>query len=114
MVKEKIRKYLSNLGFDYESDFSDQRYALSGFDEGSIFIYRVSNITTVYFIYLPPPDLNNNIFKTHQIIWNDNNTEVFIVISDQKTFVCSSKYKPNQKDPFACSLESFRVPLKIS
>lgn len=107
MVEQRIGKYFSNLGFNYESDFFDKRYALSIFRKESAFIYRVSHIATIYFIYLPGSDLNSSLFRTHQIVWNDNNTEVFIVISDQATFLCSSKYKPNRDNPFACLLESF-------
>ncbi len=107
MLRDKIKRYFSNLGFDPESDFSDKRYEVPIFDKASTLTYRVSDITAIYFIYLPLPDFNNNLFKTHQIVWNDNRTEVFIVISDQKTFLCSSKYKPDKEDPFACLLESF-------
>lgn len=97
-MKEKIVKYLTNLGFDHSRDFSGSAYLSSKIGTNSFFSYQVKSLaTTIYFIYLPPTDFDNKLFEAHQLIWNDNKTEAFIIIGDEKTLLCSAKYKPLKK-----------------
>ena len=102
--KYKIKKYFSNLGFDYDADFQKQR-VIGG--KNSLCEYSVADIFTIYFLYLPDKGFDESLFTIHQHIWNENRTEVFIVISDYKTHLCSSKYKPEKSLPNACRLDSF-------
>jgi len=58
-------------------------------------------------VYLPGDDFDDALFEAHSLIWNDNDTEVFIAISDYETYLCSAKYKPDKDMPWNCKLASF-------
>jgi hypothetical protein len=106
-MDEKIRKYFANLGFDHKKHLDIHGYLASKIGSNRFYSYQVENLTKIYFIYLPASEIVENLFDVHQLIWNDNNTETFIVISDNKTLLCSSKYKPLKISPLDCNLESF-------
>ncbi len=103
---EKIEVFLSNLGFDCDADFvgRDASKEKLGVD----YVYEVSGLTTVYFSYLPETNFSEELHELHQKIWNENKSEVFIVISDDKTYLCSSKYKPSRDDKNACKIKDFK------
>ena len=101
---EKLKAFLRRLGFNPQKDFP---YSPQLSKIGVDLAYEIGNISTVYFKYLPASTLEDNLFNLHQNIWNENKTEVFVVISDNKTLLCASKYKPAPDNPFACKLEDF-------
>lgn len=102
---EKIEAFLSNLGFDCDADFAEIDASTEKL--GVDYIYKVSDLTTIYFSYLPKTNFSEELHELHQKIWNEDKSEVFIVISDDKTYLCSSKYKPSRDDKNACKIRNF-------
>lgn len=103
----QVINFLSKLGFNYKSDFDKEEYLIGSLGKRNLLAYNVSDIANIYFSYLSSNEIKSNLFELHQVIWNNNSSEVFIVVSDYETLLCSSKYKPNEDNPLQCKLDSF-------
>ncbi len=104
MRTQKLETFLSNLGFNPKSDFKETAIQSKiGID----FVYEIGNLSSFYLKYLPESTLSEDLFELHQNIWNENKTEAFVVISDNNTFLCASKYKPDVNNPLNCKLIDF-------
>ncbi|MBI3585454.1 MAG: N-6 DNA methylase, partial [Nitrospinae bacterium] len=100
----KLETFLSSLDFDPKSDFKETDIPSK---IGVDFVYKIDNVSPIYFKYLPESTLSNELLELHQKIWNENKTEVFIVVSDNKTFLCASKYKPDKDNSLKCIFKDF-------
>lgn len=101
----KLETFLSNIGFDPQSDCTKRPDILSKI--GVDFVYQVGDLSLIYFKYISESTLSTEIFELHQKIWNENKTEAFVVVSDNKTLLCASKYKPDIENSLNCKLEDF-------
>lgn len=104
---EKLKAFLSRLGFNPQKDFS---YSPQLYKIGVDVAYEIGKpnpFSAIYFKYIPDATLENGLLNLHQQIWNENKTDGFVVVSDNKTLLCASKYKPDSNNPFACKLEDF-------
>lgn len=101
---KKLEIFLSKLGFDPQSDFKEIDIPPK---IGVDLVYKIGNLSPLYFKYLPESTLSTELFELHQKIWNENKTEAFVVVSDNKTLLCASKYKPDRQIPISCKLEDF-------
>lgn len=106
-MQKELQRFFHNLGFDSDTDFSSEDHLSAELGGQALLRYSLGEVMNLYFIYLSEDDFPDSLLKTHQIVWNDNKTEVFIIISDHKTYLCASKYKPDTKTPKKCVLESF-------
>ena len=106
-MQDGLKAFFSKLGFKYDSDFIGKKSLAVRLEKTNFFLYSVGDISNIYFLYLPVQDFNDALFEAHSLIWNDNNTEVFIAISDYETHLCSAKYKPDKSRPSSCKLASF-------
>lgn len=106
-MQKELQRFFHNLGFDSATDFSSEDHLSAELGGQTFLCYSLGEVMNLYFIYLSEDDFPDSLLKTHQIVWNDNKTEVFIIISDRKTYLCASKYKPDAKTPKKCVLESF-------
>ncbi len=62
----------------------------------------------VEFLYIPTsPEFTTEIVREHRRIWNSNNSEAFVVVSDDNSHVFSSKIKPDDQKPLNGKIESF-------
>lgn len=103
MRNQKLETFLSNLGFNPQKDFLySPQLSKIGVD-----VAYESKIGTIYFKYLPELSLDEELPNLHKNIWNENQTEGFVVVSDNTTLLCASKYKPDQKAPRSCQIDSF-------
>ncbi|MFZ3137359.1 MAG: N-6 DNA methylase [Thermodesulfovibrionales bacterium] len=100
---EKLKAFLSRLGFNPQKDFL---YSPQLSKIGVDLAYE-SKIGTIYFKYLSELSLDEELPNLHKNIWNENQTEGFVVVSDNTTLLCASKYKPDQKAPRLCQIDSF-------
>lgn len=100
----KIQIFLSQLGFDSKLGFQQIESQLK---IGVDFIYKISDFSPIYFKYLPETTLSEELYELHKKIWNENKTDAFIIMSDNKTFLCASKYKPDAENPLKCIFEDF-------
>ncbi|RJQ26359.1 hypothetical protein C4565_07025 [Candidatus Parcubacteria bacterium] len=106
-MNENLKAFFSTLGYSYDSDFDEKNRLSSILGKTNFYLYHIANISDLYFIYLSEFDFNNALFEAHNLIWNDNHTEIFVIISDYKTYICSAKYKPDNLYPLNCKLASF-------
>lgn len=105
---EKLKAFLSRLGFNPTKDFICPPYLSKIGVDVAYEIGKTDPVsTTIYFTYLPKSTLEKKLFTLHQQIWNENRTEVFVVVSDNQTLLCASKYKPIPDNHFACKLADF-------
>ena len=114
---KKLETFLSKLGFDPESDFKKTdipfKIDIDFVYKTKIdidFVSKTGELSSIYFKYLPESTLSTQsteLFELHQKIWNENKTEVFVVVSDNKTLLCASKYKPDIENSLNCKLEDF-------
>ncbi|HRH44083.1 MAG TPA: hypothetical protein PKY82_20800, partial [Pyrinomonadaceae bacterium] len=92
-------EFLRNLGFT-DIGFSDII--------NSVFSYEVSlgesNVEQVRFAYTPSP---TDVFSEHQRSWNKNDTNNFIAVGDNQTYIIDVKVKPDQGKPLASKIKSF-------
>lgn len=103
MRNQKLETFLSNLGFNPQKDFLyTPQLSKIGVD-----VAYESKIGTIYFKYLSELSLDEELPNLHKNIWNENQTEGFVVVSDNTTLLCASKYKPDQKAPRLCQIDSF-------
>ncbi|MBI3814651.1 MAG: N-6 DNA methylase [Nitrospinae bacterium] len=102
---EKLKAFLSRLGFNPQKDFIDSPY-LSKIGVDVAYESKIG-AAAIYFKYLSESALNKEIANLHKNIWNENRTEVFVVVSDNQTLLCASKYKPLPDNHFACKLADF-------
>ena len=103
MRNQKLESFLSNLGFNPQKDFLySPKLSKIGVD-----VAYESKMGTIYFKYLSELSLDEELLTLHKNIWNENQTEGFIVVSDNTTLLCASKYKPDQKAPRSCQIDSF-------
>lgn len=103
----KLKRFFYNLGFDIDFDFTIEENLSAALASQPIFRYSVGDLISIYFTYVSEKNFHDCLLQTHQIIWNDNKTEVFIAISDYQTYLCASKYKPEKQAPKKCILDSF-------
>lgn len=114
MRNQKLETFLSNLGFNPQKDFLySPQLSKIGVDV-AYEISKTEKISTIYFKYLPEATLKDDLFTLHQQIWNENRTEGFVVVSDNQTMLCASKYKPAPDNPFACKLADFGYGVNTS
>lgn len=100
---EKLKAFLSRLGFNPQKDFlCSPQLSKIGVD-----VAYESKLGTIYFKYLSELSLDKELPNLHKNIWNANQTEGFVVVSDNTTLLCASKYKPDQKAPRLCQIDSF-------
>ncbi len=100
---EKLKAFLSRFGFNPQKDFLDSpQLSKIGVD-----VAYESKIGTIYFKYLSELSIDKELPNLHRNIWNENQTEGFVVVSDNITLLCASKYKPDQKAPRLCQIDSF-------
>lgn len=60
------------------------------------------------YIYLPQNNIfRDNLFSVHVKLWNENKVAIFIIVSDNKTFVFNAKVKPNRSNPLNAKIEDF-------
>lgn len=81
--------FLSNLGFT-KNDLSNTKVGE--------FVYNIGLNEDIHYVYAPTSE---HIFEKHQYFWNKNNTNIFIVISENNTYIIHSKQKPNPENPIA-------------
>ena len=99
---EKLKAFLSRLGFNPQKDFlCSPQLSKIGVD-----VAYESKLGTIYFKYLSELSLDEELPNLHKNIWNENQTEGFVVVSDNTTLLCASKYKPDQKTPRLCQIDS--------
>lgn len=111
---EKLNVFLSRLGFNPQKDFLySPQLSKIGVDL-AYEIGKTDKISTIYFKYLPEVTLKDDLFTLHKQIWNENRTEGFVVVSDNQTMLCASKYKPAPDNPFACKLADFGYGVNTS
>ncbi len=65
---------------------------------GNVFTYKLGSGEFISFVYT---ENDNDIFITHKNYWNNNNVNIFIAVSNEKTFIINSKQKPNKENPIA-------------
>jgi len=100
---EKLKAFLSRFGFNPQKDFLDSpQLSKIGVD-----VAYESKIGTIYFKYLSELSIDKELPNLHRNIWNENQTEGFVIVSDNITLLCASKYKPDQKAPRLCQIDSF-------
>ncbi len=83
----RFNKYLQNLGFS--SDDLKER-------QGNVFSYKLGIGKPVTYIYTAS---NDDIFSAHKKYWNSNSVNIFIAVSNEKTFIINSKQQPNKENP---------------
>lgn len=67
----------------------------------------------VEFLYIPTSsEFPTEVTREHRRIWNSNNSEAFVVVSDDKSHVFSSKIKPNEQNPWWGKIETFESGVK--
>ena len=87
MSTKRFSLFLRNLGFS-EKIISEK------YRDGT-FTYTLvagQNKFEINYVYTPT---NEKIFQTHLDYWNKNNVNVFIAVSDDKTYIINAKEKPN-------------------
>jgi hypothetical protein len=107
---EKLKVFLSRLGFNPQKDFlCSPQLSKIGVDVAyeSKKDKKAIGAAAIYFKYLSESALDKDLPNLHRNIWNENKTEVFVVVSDNTTLLCASKYKPDQKTPRLCQIDSF-------
>ena len=103
-INKRLEAFMSNLDFDTQSDFN----AVDVLPKFSVdYIYKIRGISCIYFKYIPPSSLSEDLLELHRNVWNENKTEAFVVISDNKTLLCASRYKPDENNPFNCEIKDF-------
>lgn len=87
MNSDRFKIFLRNLGFSEE--------VISEKFSNSTFTYTINadqNKFDINYVYTPT---NEEIFQTHLYYWNRNNVNVFIAVSNDKTYLINAKEKPN-------------------
>jgi hypothetical protein len=87
MNTKRFSLFLRNLGFSEKiisEKFRDDTFTYT-IDAGQ-------NKFDINYVYTPT---NEDIFQTHLVYWNKNNVNVFIAVSDDKTYIINAKEKPN-------------------
>ncbi len=89
LTVSRFDKYLQNLGFSIDEINEKQ---------GDVFSYKIGSGKSISFVFVTD---NNAIFLAHQKYWNNNNVNVFIAVSTDKTYIINSKQVPNRENPIA-------------
>ncbi|MEK7431669.1 MAG: N-6 DNA methylase [Cyanobacteriota bacterium] len=87
----KFSLFLEKLGYLIE-DKSIFEYS---YFNKSVYQNNDYNSPTLDFYYLKKSsDFDNELFELHKKKWNKNSSNIFVVVSDEKTFVINAKIKP--------------------
>lgn len=91
---------LKELNFTY-SDFKRKEHSLE---------YK-SNLGTINFVELKGAtdiEFDNDFYRSHREIWNENKSEIFVAIKKSEILICDSKTKPDSLDPIrTAKIKSF-------
>jgi len=91
---------LDSLNFT-DSDFKRKEHSLE---------YK-SNLGTINFVELKGAtdiEFDNDFYRSHREIWNENKSEIFVAIKRSEILICDSKTKPDSLDPIrTAKIKSF-------
>jgi len=82
---EALKRYLSATGLDkasLESNFDDNTY------------FYKSSLGLIYFSEVDPQ--SDDFFKIYNNIWCENKSEIFLLLDQDKIYLCDSKTKPTK------------------
>jgi methylase of polypeptide subunit release factors len=109
MSQSKFTQFLANLGYS-EEDISQnlERDTFSYLKSVATEQFYANDICVKY-IFIPTANLNTTVFEKHTDLWNENRENVFVVASEQKTYLLNAKVKPNISNPLhkSIAIESF-------
>ena len=104
-LNSKFSIFLDKLGYKQDDllniiDDNRVRYILS-IKEKDIFKEPIF----LDYTYLPQDNtFKEKLLNTHISLWNENKAPIFIVVSDNKTFVFNAKVKPQTSGKFDIKL----------
>jgi len=108
MTQERFITFLLQLGYSEEDiaealhgDTFSYRKQLSS-DQKEQLYYK--NDICVKYIYISEEHFEQRFFEKHTDIWNENDEHVFVVVSEQTTYLINAKVKPNLNSPLHKSI----------
>ncbi len=109
MSQSKFTEFLANLGYS-EEDISQnlERDTFSYLKPIATEQFYANDICIKY-IFIPTANLTTTVFEKHTDLWNENRENVFVVVSEQKTYLLNAKVKPNISNPLhkSIAIENF-------
>ena len=91
MISGNFQKYLTRLNFTDED--------ISSFIKGNVFNFSPhQHAPAVKYILVESKNTEDEIFKYHLKLWNQNNDNAFIAVASQKTYIINLKNKPDPSE----------------